>query len=104
PEEKVIANLNLPASFELGQNYPNPFNPTTTIQYALPEPAQVELTIFNTLGQVVRTLMDGHQGAGYHQIVWDGKDEAGRSVSTGIYLYQIKAGDLVETKKMQLIK
>ncbi|MCI0595657.1 MAG: T9SS type A sorting domain-containing protein [candidate division Zixibacteria bacterium] len=104
PEGRIVAIGNVPAAFDLGQNYPNPFNPTTTIQYALPEPANVELKIFNMLGQVVRTLVEEEKGAGYHQIVWDGKDEAGRTVSTGIYLYQIKAGDFVETKKMQLVK
>ncbi|MCI0405859.1 MAG: T9SS type A sorting domain-containing protein, partial [candidate division Zixibacteria bacterium] len=104
PEERVTAIRNLPIAFELGQNYPNPFNPTTTIQYALPEPAKVEIKIFNMLAQAVKTLVNEEKPAGYHQIVWDGKDEAGRAVSTGVYLYQIKAGEFVETKKMQLVK
>ncbi|HXF49386.1 MAG TPA: FlgD immunoglobulin-like domain containing protein [Verrucomicrobiae bacterium] len=104
PEGRVVAISSLPVSFELGQNYPNPFNPTTTIQYALPEPAQVELKIFNMLGQAVRTLVNEEKGAGYYQVVWDGKDQTGQAVSSGIYLYQIKAADFVETKKMQLVK
>ena len=104
PEEKVAVRPTVPTSFELSQNYPNPFNPTATIQYALPKAVQVELKVFNILGQVVRTLVDEEKGAGYHQVVWDGTDQTGRPVSTGIYLYQIKAGDFVETKKMQLIK
>jgi hypothetical protein len=104
PESRVVAIKNLPITFELGQNYPNPFNPTTTIEYALPEPARVELKILNILGQSVRTLVDEEKGAGYHQALWDGKDERGRSVSNGIYLYQIKAGDFVKTMKMSFIK
>jgi hypothetical protein len=104
PEEKVAVRPTVPTHFELAQNYPNPFNPTATIEYALPKPAMVELRIFNILGQAVRTLVNEEKGAGYYQVVWDGKDEVGRTVSTGIYLYQIKAGDFVETKKMQLIK
>ncbi|HXF49452.1 MAG TPA: S8 family serine peptidase [Verrucomicrobiae bacterium] len=94
----------LPTEFALGPNFPNPFNPTTTIRYALPQGAKVELRIYNILGQVVRKLADEEKPAGYHQTLWDGKDEAGRPVSSGIYLYQIKAGDFIETKKMQLIK
>ncbi|MGH8005119.1 MAG: FlgD immunoglobulin-like domain containing protein, partial [Limisphaerales bacterium] len=91
PEERISVRTTVPIAFELVQNYPNPFNPTTTLQYALSEPARVELKIFNMLGQVVRTLVDGEKGTGYHQVVWDGKDESGRTVSTGLYLYQLKA-------------
>lgn len=94
----------LPTEFTLGANFPNPFNPTTTIRYALPQAAKVELRVFNILGQVVRKLVNEEKPAGYHQALWDGRDEEGRPVSTGIYLYQIRAGDFIETKKMQLIK
>lgn len=94
----------VPVSFELGQNYPNPFNPNATIEDALPKAVKVQLRVFNILGQVVKTLVDEEKPVGCHQVVWDGKDEAGRPVSTGVYLYQIKAGDFVETKKMQLVK
>jgi len=104
PEEKVAVRPTVPTTFELEQNYPNPFNPTATIQYALPKAVQVELKVFNILGQAVKTLVNQEQAAGYYQVVWDGKDQTGQPVSTGIYLYQIKAGDFVETKKMQLIK
>jgi len=103
-EVEESKNSAVPRVFDLYQNYPNPFNPTATIGYALPQPAKVELKVFNILGQAVRTLVNEEKGAGYYQVVWDGKDEVGRTVSTGIYLYQIKAGDFVETKKMQLIK
>ncbi|MGH8005195.1 MAG: FlgD immunoglobulin-like domain containing protein, partial [Limisphaerales bacterium] len=104
PEGRVTAILGVPVSFELGQNYPNPFNPTATIEYALPKAVKVELKIFNMLGQVVRTLVDEEKGAGYYQAVWDGKDENGRTVSTGLYLYQLKAGDFVKAMKMSFIK
>jgi hypothetical protein len=94
----------MPERFELAQNNPNPFNPTTIIEYALPQPAKVELRVFNILGQMVRKLVDEEKQAGYHQVDWDGRDEAGRPVSTGIYLYQIRAGDFVKTMKMSLVK
>lgn len=94
----------LPSKIDLVGNYPNPFNPTTTIQYALPKGSKVELKIYNILGQVVRKLVDEEKPAGFHQTIWDGRDETGRPVSTGIYLYQIRAGDFVQTKKMQLVK
>ncbi len=93
-----------PKEFALGPSYPNPFNPSTTIRYALPQAAKVELKIYNILGQVVRKLVDEEQAAGFYEKLWDGKDQNGRPVSTGIYLYQIRAGDFVQSKKMQLIK
>ncbi|HXF49916.1 MAG TPA: FlgD immunoglobulin-like domain containing protein [Verrucomicrobiae bacterium] len=104
PEEKVAVRPIVPTHFELAQNYPNPFNLTATIEYALPQAVKVELKVFNILGQVVRTLVDEEKPVGYHQVVWDGKDQTGQPVSSGIYLYQIKAGDYVETKKMHLLK
>ncbi|MCI0405929.1 MAG: T9SS type A sorting domain-containing protein [candidate division Zixibacteria bacterium] len=104
PEERVTAIKNVPTTFELGQNYPNPFNPTTTIEYALPQPSRVELKIYNILGQVVRALIDEEKPVGYHQVVWDGKDQLGRPLSSGVYIYKIVAGDFVETKKMHLLK
>jgi flagellar hook capping protein FlgD/FG-GAP repeat protein len=96
--------LNLPRYFTLSQNYPNPFNSTTVISYTLLRRAMVQLEIFNIAGNKVKTLIEKEAAAGSHQVVWDGKDESGQPVSSGIYLYQIKAGDFVETKKMQLVK
>ncbi len=98
------AENNLPKEFALEPNYPNPFNPSTTIRYALPQAAKVELKIYNILGQVVRKLVDEEQTAGFYEKLWDGKDQSGRPVSTGIYFYQIRAGDFIQSKKMQLIK
>ena len=94
----------LPDTFSIAQNYPNPFNPETTIPYALPQSVHVNLVIYNVLGQQIRTLVNEIKPAGYHRVVWDNKDDFGKSVSSGIYLYRIVAGDFVERKKMLLLK
>lgn len=94
----------LPRTFNLEQNRPNPFNPATTIEYSLPEHGHVTIEVFNLLGQKVRTLVDEPKAAGCYQVEWNGQDDAGRTVSTGIYLYRICAGDHRETKKMALVK
>jgi hypothetical protein len=94
-----------PEVFALEQNYPNPFNPSTTIQYSLPEPVDVKLTIFNIMGQRVATLVDGVQQAGYYNMLWNATNKYGVRVSTGVYFYILQAGDkFVKTKKMLLIK
>lgn len=93
-----------PESFSLFQNYPNPFNPETQINYALPQDCQVRITVYNLLGQRVRTLVDEPQSAGYRTVHWDGKDEQGVDVASGVYFYKIKAGDFVDSKKMLLLK
>lgn len=90
--------------FELFHNYPNPFNPRTEIKYALPNDCHVKLTIYNILGQRVRVLVDEYQSAGHKSVKWDGKDEQGREVSSGVYFYRIQAGDFVQSKKMVLMK
>jgi hypothetical protein len=94
----------LPYQFELSQNYPNPFNPVTTIEYAVPSRCEVSIEIFNVLGQKVRTLVNETKTAGSCRIEWNGNDDAGKAVSTGVYLYRFQAGDVVQTKKMLLIK
>ena len=94
----------LPGEFDLRQNYPNPFNPTTVIEYALPKPSEVEIKIYNILGQKVRNLVDEPQEPGYKTICWDGKDDCGNEVSSGVYFYRIEAGDFVKCKKMTLLK
>ena len=94
----------LPYRFELAQNYPNPFNPVTTIEYSLPKRSQVTIEIFNVLGQKVRTLVNEAKSAGSYRIEWNGSDDTGRPVSSGVYLYRFQAGDIVQTKKMLLIK
>lgn len=94
----------IPTTFELQQNYPNPFNPTTMIRFGLPTKSQVTLKIFNLLGQEVTTLVDEVLPAGTHSTEWDGRDQAGVEVATGIYFYKLVAGDFIETKKMMLVK
>jgi hypothetical protein len=84
----AAATVSLPRRFELFQNYPNPFNPSTTIRYSLPTRSSVTLTVFNTLGQKVRSLAEGEQGAGYHEVTLDGTN-----LSSGVYLYRYVCGD-----------
>ncbi len=103
-EGELAREAPLPESFELSQNYPNPFNPTTTIKYFLPEVANVELTIVNIMGQTVRTLVSTLQAPGEHAVTWDGRDQSGVPVSSGIYLYRMNAGDFTQTRKMVLMK
>ena len=94
----------LPESFELSQNYPNPFNPSTTISYNLPRRADVTIEIFNLLGQRVRTLVNESQPPGSHTVEWDGRDTAGKTASSGVYLYRLTAGDFMQSRKMILLK
>ena len=94
----------IPREFDLYQNYPNPFNPNTTIRYALKQSTRVTLTVYNLLGQEVRTLVNAQQEAGYKTVIWDGLNNQGRKVASGIYLYRLEAGDFVKTRKMVLMK
>ena len=95
----------LPAAFSLADNFPNPFNPTTTIRYALPQAADVELTVYNVLGQPVRTLVAEHQSAGRYAVEWDATNDSGHSLSAGMYFYRLQAGgEFHEVKKMLLLK
>jgi len=100
----VSADMPVPTRFELAQNYPNPFNPVTNIRYQLPADGKVTLQIFNTNGQLIRTLVDGEVPAGYHQIVWDSCNDSGSRVVSGIYYYRIIANGTSVTKKMALLK
>ncbi len=94
----------LPKDFTLEQNYPNPFNPSTTINFALPKESDVTLNIYNVNGQLVRTLASGRYEAGRHHVVWDGRNNFGQTVSTGVYIYRIAAGNFVKSCKMMFIK
>jgi hypothetical protein len=89
--------------YRLYQNYPNPFNPSTLIQYEIPNSGQVTLTVYNIVGQQVRTLVNKSQTAGAYQISWDGRDEQGRRLSSGVYFYRLNAKSFVETRKMTLV-
>ncbi|MGK9475332.1 FlgD immunoglobulin-like domain containing protein [Melioribacter sp. OK-6-Me] len=94
----------IPTEFTVSQNYPNPFNPTTNIKYGIPQDAKVSLVIYNMLGQVVKTLVDQEQEAGYYTVRWDGTNDFGSKVSSGIYIYRITAGKYTSTMKMNLLK
>ncbi len=95
----------IPETYELSQNFPNPFNPATTIRYALPVAERVTLKIYNLLGKEVVTLVDHEkQSSGYHVVVWNGKDQAGQQVASGIYLYRLITEKFSIVKKMILMK
>lgn len=97
-------SANLPTSFGMSQNVPNPFNPTTQVSFALPKAAKVNLSVYNVLGQQVKTLVDGDMNAGYQTVTWDGTDRTGSQVASGVYFYKLRAGDYSDTKKMLLLK
>ena len=90
--------------FKLEQNYPNPFNPITSIEFNLIEDSFITLTIYDLVGNKVRTLINDHMGQGFHNIAWDAHDDNGNPVSSGIYLYSINAGQQNQTKKMMLLR
>jgi hypothetical protein len=94
----------IPTQFELSQNYPNPFNPTTKIKYQVASDSKVNLTIYNTLGQKVKTLVNGIQEAGYYTIEWNGTNDFGQKLSSGVYIYRMEAGSFVKVNKMNLLK
>ncbi|MFQ5570554.1 MAG: T9SS type A sorting domain-containing protein [Rhodothermales bacterium] len=89
----------MPGTYALGQNYPNPFNPTTTIPFTVPEGGIVELRVYNVLGQEVATLVDEYLPAGTHEVSWEA-----RGLSSGTYLYVIKAASFTQTRRMILVK
>jgi hypothetical protein len=94
----------LPKEFALSQNYPNPFNPSTTVGLALPKASHVRLVVYNTLGQKVATLVDGYMDAGHHTVVWEGRNDGGQQVASGVYFYRLDAGEFHQTRKMMLLK
>jgi hypothetical protein len=99
------SGANLPSDFSLSQNYPNPFNATTVIEFALPQAGEVKLELYNILGQKIRTLVDQELSPGYKQVIWDGTDQKGEQVASGIYFYRLRAeGKYTEVKRMFLVK
>lgn len=102
--EDEAGDTAVPDRFELMQNYPNPFNPVTTIKYQLPQATHVTVAVYNLLGQKIRTLVDAEQQAGVYAVQWDGRNDAGRPVASGSYLYRIEAGQFKAVKKMTLLK
>lgn len=100
----AIEPVQIPMHIELAQNYPNPFNPTTEIAFAIPNPADVKLEIYNVLGQKVRTLVNERKTTGRYQMIWDGRSDSGISVASGVYFYRLSAGTFVKSRKMILLK
>ncbi|MBU1682896.1 T9SS type A sorting domain-containing protein, partial [Patescibacteria group bacterium] len=102
--ELVTANENIPSTCHLSQNYPNPFNPTTKIQYQIPGKSHVNLVIYNILGEQIRVLVNEDRDVGYHTVSWDGKNGQGEMAPSGVYYYQIKAGNYTQTQKMIFLR
>jgi len=105
----LLAEAALPEKFALSQNYPNPFNPSTTIKFQLPDQngtttVRTVLRVYDILGRLVRTIVDEDMSPGFYTMQWDGLNESGVRISSGVYFYSITAGDFRKTKKMLLIK
>lgn len=100
----VSQNDQVPWGFSLEQNYPNPFNPSTEIQFTIPKFQQVSLVVYDLLGRKVKTLVNEQRHAGQHIVTWNGTSDMGVSVASGVYFFQLKAGDLSKTRKMMLLK
>jgi len=100
----VEQGLYIPEVYVLHQNYPNPFNPVTTLRYDLPEDAMVNITIYDMMGRIIKTMVNQNQNSGYKSIQWDATNNQGQPVSAGVYLYTIEAGKFRQTKKMVLLK
>lgn len=93
-----------PESFGLFQNYPNPFNPSTSFSFQISKTSHVRIKIYNLLGREVRTLIDERKSAGTYGIGWDGKDDLGNGIGSGVYIYRMQAGNFIESRKMILLK
>ena len=94
----------VPEAFALHQNYPNPFNPVTSLRYDLPEDGLVNITVYDMIGRIVKTLVNSPQTAGYKSIIWDATNNRNEPISAGLYLYTIHAGKFRDTRKMLLLK
>lgn len=94
----------MPSMHKLNQNYPNPFNPTTKIEYSVQKPGKVCIKVYNTLGQLVRTLVNENKGIGNYTVIWDGKDEKGDELASGVYFYAMQVGNYTSAKKAILLK
>ena len=94
----------IPKAYKLFPNFPNPFNPTTKITYILPKASTVYLAVYHMLGQQIRTLVNRHQAAGRYTVEWNGLNNSGEIIPSGVYMYTIEAGDFMQSKKMTLLK
>ncbi|MBU0558440.1 MAG: T9SS type A sorting domain-containing protein [Bacteroidetes bacterium] len=105
PPVSAIDDMNtLANAFELKNNYPNPFNPTTTIIFSIPMDSFVSLSVYNSLGEKVRDLVSSQYSSGSHKTVWNGRDNTGAHVNSGMYIYKIDAGEFSQAKRMLLVK
>ncbi len=100
----LIVFIDTSFEYSLSQNYPNPFNPVTKIKYTLKYDSKVTLTIYNILGQLVKEVVDSFESKGLKEVLWDGTNEYGNQVSSGVYFYKLTAGDFVDQKKLVIIK
>ena len=94
----------MPTNYSLTQNYPNPFNPTTMITFTIPQTSQVSLAVYDITGKLIKSLIAKPMDAGYHSVIWNGTDENGKGVASGVYFYKLKAGDFSQTRKCLLLK
>ena len=101
---REYTGTSLPTEFALSQNYPNPFNPTTTIDFKVASAANVNISVFNVLGQRVRNLVDQDLAAGSYSTTWDGRDDSSQPLASGVYFYRLQSGSYVESRKMTLLK
>jgi hypothetical protein len=99
-----VASTSPSAVHRLGQNQPNPFNPHTEISFTLAQRVPVTLEVYNILGQVVRTLVNEERTQGTYNVAWDGLNDAGEQVTSGVYFYKLHAGSFTETRKMVLVR
>lgn len=97
-------NISIPEEISVKQNYPNPFNPTTTIEYQIQKSDFVTIKVFNSIGQLVNTLVNESKQSGEYSVIFNGRNESGQTVASGVYYYQLQVGDFVSSKKMILLK
>jgi hypothetical protein len=103
-EDHPTPTAMISSDFQLANNYPNPFNPQTIIEFKVPQTGSVILNIYNSLGQRIRTLVNEIKPVGTYQVLWDGRDDFGKVVASGIYMYQLRGENALITKKMTFLK
>ena len=103
-EEDLLFGRSIPIVFSLSQNYPNPVTHTTTIKYGLPQETRVDVRVFNSAGQQIRTLVQENQQPGYYKVKWDLRGVSGDRLPSGVYFYRIRAGGFIRTRKMVILR
>ena len=103
-EEDLLFRRSIPIVFSLSQNYPNPVTQATTIKYGLPQEAKVDIRVFNSAGQQIRTLVQENQDPGYYKVNWDLRGVSGDQMPSGVYFYRIHAGNFIRTRKMVILR